>query len=71
MPRVSFRNNSVQKIVLFAMSCSINTDNLGSKLKSILARELLERGKRRKQIKWRLTQMICLPRFGFKEPSPR
>jgi hypothetical protein len=42
-------NNSefgVQKIVLLAMSCSINGDNFRSKLKSMWARELLEREER-------------------------
>jgi hypothetical protein len=30
----------VRKIVPIAMSCSINADNFGSKIKTILAREL-------------------------------
>jgi hypothetical protein len=58
----------VQKIVPFAMSCLMNVDNFGSKLKTILARELLERERRgEKQIEWRSTQMntaICLLRFS-------
>jgi hypothetical protein len=36
MLEVRVRNKfEVQKIILLAMSCSINADNLGSKLKSI------------------------------------
>jgi hypothetical protein len=48
-------------------------DNFGSKLKSILARELLERGKRgnKSSEARQVNTVICLPRFGSKEPSPR
>jgi hypothetical protein len=40
------REFRVQKIVPFAMSCLMNADNFGSKLKTILARKLLEREER-------------------------
>jgi hypothetical protein len=46
----------------------------GSELKLILARKCLEREKRAKQIKQeskRVDMVICLLRFGSKEPSPR
>jgi hypothetical protein len=47
MPMVSVRNKfGVRKIVSLAMSCSIDANNFGSKLKLILARKLLERGKK-------------------------
>jgi hypothetical protein len=37
---INNREFGVRKIVPIAMSCSINADNFGSKLKTILAREL-------------------------------
>jgi hypothetical protein len=44
----------VRKIVLLAISCSINTDNFGSLLKTMRARELLvreERGETNRMVK--------------------
>jgi hypothetical protein len=65
-------NGVVVSMVLLVMSCSINADNFGSKLKSIWARELLERGKRgnKSSEDQQVNTIICLPRFGSKEPSP-
>jgi hypothetical protein len=45
----------------------------GSKLKSIWARELLERGMRgnKSSEDQQVNTVICLPRFDSKEPNPR
>jgi hypothetical protein len=48
---INNREFGVRKIVPLAMSCSINTDNFGSKLKIICARELWRERIGKKQIK--------------------
>jgi hypothetical protein len=63
----------VRKIVLLAKGFSINADNLWEQTQISICKGTFRERKEGKQIKWRSIQVktvICLPRFGSKEPSP-